>query len=634
MEDVPLLRFVAVAIVLVLAGSSPAYSGPKTEIDRLLSEAAEPGSGEQAIEAVRSAVMRISDPSDRVRALRRLAQVQAAQGRPEDGLVTLGQALSVVDAHQDSIGIEEVRRNEAEAEILMHLGRNREALALLEGALAERRRRGDQGEAARACNRIARANLNLGDFQKCATRALEALEVAEAVGEPSIAADAQFLLGFVNRDLQQYDRALELFRASTVSATSAGDKGRELRAINEEANVLHFLGRANEAIARKKVALDLAKTAGDLSGRGSIKNDIGFILANEGQNEEALEAFLEAFEIFRELGLLREASTTAANAAAILLNLDRPHKAKVWAERSLEMAREGDLPRVEEMALQILASIEEALGNSARALEFLHEAYTLGTETLRTETSRTIDDLEARFQAERRQAELEHEKTIHELELKREQIRRKLWFSAFLAMAIVMMLLANQYRLKARSHRAITLANDDLEAAHKRLDELARTDVLTGLANRREAETRLKAEARRFERSHQPFAVMMMDIDHFKRINDGHGHAVGDRVLEHLGEVLQASTRSIDLAARWGGEEFLLVLPETDLRGAGVVADGIRKRLHETPCTVGDRSFPITVTTGISLFRGEGVAACVMRADDALYAGKRDGRDRVVFEEG
>ncbi|RLE30888.1 MAG: hypothetical protein DRJ61_12060, partial [Acidobacteria bacterium] len=264
--------------------------------------------------------------------------------------------------------------------------------------------------------------------------------------------------------------------------------------------------------------------------------------------------------------------------------------------------------------------------------ETLDRAYQLGQRTLRTETGRTINDLEARFEAERRQAELEHEQTVHEIELKRERIRRRLWFAAFVALAIVLMLLTNQYRLKARAHREITQAKDDLEAAHKRLDELARTDSLTGLANRREAETRLAAEVRRFERSHQSFAVLMLDIDHFKRINDVHGHDIGDRVLENFAEVLRTSTRSIDLIARWGGEEFLLVLPGTDLRGAGVVADSIRKRLANPPFTVGDRPFPVTATVGISLYQGEEVAALLKRADDALYEGKRAGRDRVVIE--
>ncbi len=143
----------------------------------------------------------------------------------------------------------------------------------------------------------------------------------------------------------------------------------------------------------------------------------------------------------------------------------------------------------------------------------------------------------------------------------------------------------------------------------------------------------MAGEARRFERSHKPFAVMMLDIDHFKRINDVHGHDIGDRVLENFAEVLRSSSRSIDLAARWGGEEFLLVLPETDLAGARVVADNIRTRLAEKPCTVGDRSIPVTVTIGVGLYRGGDVAACLKRADDALYLGKNQGRDRTVTEE-
>ena len=630
----PILRFVTVATVIttILAGTVPAFALAETDINLLLQEATAPGADAEVIEAVRSAALKLPDPVDKVAALRRLAEIQGDHGEVSDGLMTLAQAQGIVETHQGAIGVEAVRILETGARFLQRQGRNSEALLLLEEALTERRRRGEQAEAARALNEIARALLTLGQFKQCTIRALEALQVAEAVGAPAVKAESQFLLGFVNRELQQYKEALRLFQASSNTARRAGNEARLLRAINEEANVLHFLGRTEEGIERKRIALELAEAAGDISGRASIENDMGFLLATEDRNEEALAAFLDAFETFQELGYLREASTTAANAAGILLALDRPLEATTWAERSLELAQAGDLPMVEEMALQTLASIEATLGDHARAFETLDRAYQLGQRTLRTETGRTINDLEARFEAERRQAELEHEQTVHELELKREKIRRRLWFAAFVALAIVLMLLTNQYRLKARAHREITQAKDDLEAAHKRLDELARTDSLTGLANRREAETRLAAEVRRFERSHQSFAVLMLDIDHFKRINDVHGHDIGDRVLENFAEVLRTSTRSIDLIARWGGEEFLLVLPGTDLRGAGVVADSIRKRLANTPFTVGDRPFPVTATVGISLYHGEEVAALLKRADDALYEGKRAGRDRVVIE--
>lgn len=165
-----------------------------------------------------------------------------------------------------------------------------------------------------------------------------------------------------------------------------------------------------------------------------------------------------------------------------------------------------------------------------------------------------------------------------------------------------------------------------------RLAKAAGTDPLTGLANRRAASEHLKYLTSHYRREGEGFALLLCDLDRFKRINDAFGHDAGDAALVGAAEALKDSLREQDMAARWGGEEFLLILPGTDLEGGLIVAEKIRKRLAGKVFGVAGNMIRLTVSIGVSVYRGEGVDPAIKAADAALYAAKRAGRNRVVCE--
>ena len=173
---------------------------------------------------------------------------------------------------------------------------------------------------------------------------------------------------------------------------------------------------------------------------------------------------------------------------------------------------------------------------------------------------------------------------------------------------------------------------DRLREGRQQLEELLVTDPLTGISNRRHLMETMKNEARRSRRSKKSFAILMVDVDHFKKFNDTHGHIAGDEALKAVAEVLQGATREIDHVARYGGEEFLVVLPDTDIAGAVRAAERIRERLAKRSVAVGERSVKLTVSTGVAEFPidGDSPEDLVLSADTALYQAKRRGRDRVV----
>ena len=178
-------------------------------------------------------------------------------------------------------------------------------------------------------------------------------------------------------------------------------------------------------------------------------------------------------------------------------------------------------------------------------------------------------------------------------------------------------------------------ANLDLLMKNSALSEISARDSLTGLYNRWYVMEKIDSEMNRSVRHGSPVSLIMMDIDHFKRVNDSFGHSAGDRVLRSVGQVLRDSCRVYDVPGRYGGEEFCIVLPETKVGNTTVVAERIRERLEASRFDVGDDSVVVTASIGIAgieSVEAEGnlsPAILIDRADQALYSAKHHGRNRV-----
>lgn len=158
-----------------------------------------------------------------------------------------------------------------------------------------------------------------------------------------------------------------------------------------------------------------------------------------------------------------------------------------------------------------------------------------------------------------------------------------------------------------------------------KLNFVAQNDELTGLHNRRYFNAMLAKEISRIQRTKSTFSLILIDIDNFKKVNDAHGHLLGDEVLKKLGYILKSNTRNIDIAARWGGEEFAIILVETDLDGAKIFAERLRKTVETY-----DFSVQVTISLGIVSTSGElSLDELLTQADEALYAAKEK-KNRVI----
>jgi diguanylate cyclase (GGDEF)-like protein len=189
--------------------------------------------------------------------------------------------------------------------------------------------------------------------------------------------------------------------------------------------------------------------------------------------------------------------------------------------------------------------------------------------------------------------------------------------------------LAEALREIEQKNRALTLLNESLNIQ-------ATVDPLTGLFNRREFRNRLQGEWARFKRHKRPISLVMLDIDHFKQVNDSHGHECGDAVLQGLGAILRGQQRRHDIACRYGGEEFIVLLPETLLDAAFLVAEGMRKRVSNHVFRYKELRLSISISLGVAgaLEHNPGNEdEFINLADQALYRAKAEGRNRTVVLE-
>ncbi|WP_136065461.1 biofilm regulation diguanylate cyclase SiaD [Modicisalibacter radicis] len=189
-----------------------------------------------------------------------------------------------------------------------------------------------------------------------------------------------------------------------------------------------------------------------------------------------------------------------------------------------------------------------------------------------------------------------------------------------------------QYERQLRRERKLSRISDHyqelMRESNRELHAASTLDPLTGLANRRKIAEYLKQAACRAHHDAATFSVVMVDVDHFKSINDKYGHETGDRILIELAAIMRQALRTRDLCGRWGGEEFLLLLHDCSLAQARQLVDRLLARIREPRFTAGEEALALTVSAGIAEYRlDESYQNTVNRADLALFQAKRDGRD-------
>jgi diguanylate cyclase (GGDEF)-like protein len=184
---------------------------------------------------------------------------------------------------------------------------------------------------------------------------------------------------------------------------------------------------------------------------------------------------------------------------------------------------------------------------------------------------------------------------------------------------------------RVKTHLDLKRTQDELKKAYAEMEKLATTDPLTNINNRRSILACGEQEFERYQRYKCQFSVIILDIDHFKKVNDNYGHDVGDKVLVKVAHLLQKSIRIVDQIGRFGGEEFLIILPKSSLKDAILVAERLRKSVEQLSFNTSDPSFKVTISLGVDSCQAtdENIDQIIKRADQALFVAKDNGRNQV-----
>ncbi|WP_253450794.1 diguanylate cyclase [Natronospira proteinivora] len=494
----------------------------------------------------------------------------------------------------------------------------------------------------------------LGRYAQAKVDAREAIELAETLGSPEKRGRALHLLGTVKAEQGRLAEAIDTFfeareiladtddhaghgralmaigvaylmaeeyrggrdylEEARALAETHGLDGLKLAAINNLAIVAQNLEGMEASLSLYQEALDLARAQDNQPEVARVLALLCQPLVETGQLDDAEAACLEGKDLLDELGSLRLRAGVGVNLARLRLAQGEPDQAEAHLREAVDLA-EGKVPTVERDAHRVLYELYEERGDYRLALEAYQRVHALNESMLAEDRRRESARLEAQYELDRSEREIELLELDRQLAAVRMQRQRwMLWGtgSGLIILSFVAFFIWRVYRARAQ-----------------RGEELAARDPLTGLLNRRGFTILADLEASRGQREGYTKAIAMADIDHFKPINDQYGHAIGDTVLKVISDRLQNNVRGFDSVIRWGGEEFLIMLPRVAEAECFELASRLLEAVTRDPVETEAGSIPIQMTIGIAQVT-DGFDDAVARADEALYEGKRAGRNRVI----
>ena len=461
----------------------------------------------------------------------------------------------------------------------------------------------------------------LGIYGKALADLLEAQKIFVQRELPEAASLTLQDIGVAYRRLGYADKAREYLNQSIEHEQQVGDHESLFTSTLQLGFVDEETGHYAAALATQQRALELATATGDHQNTGSAKLAIAAVFTDLQRYPEAQAALQSAEADFAAAGDNADKGMVAYERGRALAGLGQHRKALDEFNRAETAFDASGNQRYQEQLHQAKARTLEASGQPAPALAEYKLYLALHEEVTRQRADQQAQMLREQFDTDRSNMENARLKTEQALTDHQVEALQRVRGWQRTAMGLLAILLGLFALLVIRQLRKLR--------GWKRMASL---DALTGVANRRGIEHFMAAAMRQAKARHEPLAVLALDIDHFKHLNDSFGHAAGDRVLQHVARTCAEALRDADLLGRIGGEEFLVVLPGNTLDQAADVAERLRVRVESLAPDDLPTGLRTTISIGVAQMSPQDtiVAELLLRADEALYRAKAEGRNRVV----
>lgn len=485
----------------------------------------------------------------------------------------------------------------------------------------------------------------LGSFDVALRCIGDAIGQAQAIEDTLSEARSRCLLATQLKSLGQIDRGLEEAMSALTLAERQGDLATRALAHWSVAK-LHMPGRVDMAREHLEQSLALSRQSGAAAIEARALNTLANLYNVIGQRLEAagdlsyrvvrrtmLDLHRQAVPIFERLGESRMHAMTMLNVANAHIGMDEPHLALAIVETQLQEARGAGRRRAEEYALRLLGGLHHDLGDRRSAVETWQQAAKAAAEIGEVALEAESHDWASRvYEQMGEPAEaLRHARTSHQLKEKMANgvNERRAMLDRLRSDLVRMKEEADTARLRASRLEA---ANADLAVTAERLAEESARDPLTGLFNRRRLERALRVELARRDAS-MPYSIALIDIDHFKRINDRHSHLIGDEVLKQVATIVRDVCRQDDFAVRYGGEEFAVIFPRLSADKAIRACERLRMSVQAHDWQALSPGLAVSASIGVADNRVASSPDDVLsEADRRLYEAKDAGRNCTIGE--
>ncbi len=560
-------------------------------------------------------------PDLRFEALIRLSTVLVNRGRSNDTEAVLAKMQAMVESGTDprwralwlhERGVLERKRGNFE-----------QSRALFEQARSLFHTLGDAAMEAREMNSIGNLDGRTGRFSDAVAMHTEALAISRKVGDKAETARSLRMLGVLYRNLDDEEQASR-YLLQALDYVEERNRREAIALHGELIGAFTKLEQLDKAEYHGQLAVRLAEQSGSHPNRVNAYTRMAELRLLQGRIDEA-ERWVEKANASYDHVAVRDQILVRISHLRVLAARNRTAQALTEATAVLVDVRNLGDRIIELSLLDLLSELQLRAGDAASAFATRKAHQALDKELAIDVAARKIALLESSLERQRTEAErqlLQRDNDIQALRLNRQRLLGIALLVVLATVLAIVTLLYARYRSTLQHRNALQASRDELQ-------RVANTDALTGLANRHAA---TRALDERLDRIPEPFTVMLLDLDHFKRINDSHGHLAGDAVLREAAARMRRALPASALLGRWGGEEFIVILDNEPGHEPAAIAEAVRAAVAAEPVLYEATGIPVTVSIGLATsFSRNGIDALLAEADAALYSAKDSGRNRVVY---